>query len=709
MAWTPVQQIEGHDFTGTLVPSCQAVAGSAVAVGDVILLETSVTTNTDSTTLSPTVTDQLGNTYTRSGSLFSTPDGQGADGWWCIVTHAGTPTITYTPDPGTDFRFFGILGRHFTGSDASSTKRDGKAQKQVTPGTATDVISTTSMASQNNDLSWAGSTPSNQLLTVVAGTGYSASAQNSVTGMLDEWKTASGAGAATFTDPTNGGGQNFLTIGFAITPAGGGGGGLAIPDDRPWAQGRLRVPARDRVLAGGKLDEVWAHARPPGILDDAPYRSVALRSHQARLRTLTPYVDEQRARAQPPGMIDSPYLARTFTLPINRLGRMEVWQRDEVWAHAKPPGILDNPPTPTAVRVRALPGLVFASDVLVPAAAVQAFATEAIPRVTGWRYRPPSLGIVDEQWAHPQPPAPIDSPFASRSLLFSLIRGRSWSWQQDEQWARPQPPAVLDSPWSQRALVLRLPPSLPFDSSVIIPASVLGEDSSVWQVSIFAGAWPMRPDDATIPGQPIAALDSPYLSQRLRVPVRDRVAALRLDEVWGHAKPPALIDSAPWVALIRARVGMVPVLAEALTPSAPPPPLPAEVLPLALLLPWRYRRLATIYDEQWAHAKPPAMLDSPWIQRTLRLPVRDQLAALTRDDPWVRLQPPAIVDSFITRPISRRVLLVVLRADGLGFSLAILAVPQPTFALVAPYAGAAVVAPYATRANIASFATTVKV
>lgn len=230
MAWNRVQPFsQNAQFTVTAVNNTAVTLGSPVGIGDTILLGTTVEANP--TAITSTVTDNLGNTYNRvsaaqGGQLFDATDLQGTDGWWCIVTVAGTPTITYDPDT-TNKAFLGIKGSHFTGSDASSTRRDSKGAVQTNPGTGANAITTASLASLPGDLVWAFDGDFSSLgLTAVAGTGFTGSTIDSATSMIDEWKTAAGAGAATFTDATGGGGNIYQTIAIAISPA-------SVPSSQP--------------------------------------------------------------------------------------------------------------------------------------------------------------------------------------------------------------------------------------------------------------------------------------------------------------------------------------------------------------------------------------------------------------------------------------------------------------------------------------------
>jgi hypothetical protein len=226
VAWTRVQTFsQNAEFTGTFNASTQVTLGSAVAVGDTILLETTVGADPTGLTTS-TVTDQLGNSYIRlsaaqGGQLYDSGNTQGTDAWWCIVTSAGTPTVTYTPGGGSK-QWMGLKGSHFTGSDPSSTRRDSKGALQTNPGTGANAITTASVGASSGDLLWAGSgRPGNPGTTEAAGSGFTGSTIDATTSMIDEWKTAAGAGAATFTDATGGGANVYMTYAIAITPASG--------------------------------------------------------------------------------------------------------------------------------------------------------------------------------------------------------------------------------------------------------------------------------------------------------------------------------------------------------------------------------------------------------------------------------------------------------------------------------------------------------
>lgn len=221
MAWNKVQSFaQVAQFGPTAVNNTQVTLGSPVAVGDTLCVFTTVVA--DDAAYVASVTDSLGNTYTRRKRLYSATDDQ-SGGWWeCRVTVAGTPTITYDPDTALQ-PWIALIGDHFTGSDAASAFRDAQAQANVTPGTGADALASPSIAAQSGDLLWGANmnTRNSAHGTQTAGTGFSLGGQ--ATAFITDYRTASGAAAATFTDATNGGTDVYLTGGLAVTPATGGG------------------------------------------------------------------------------------------------------------------------------------------------------------------------------------------------------------------------------------------------------------------------------------------------------------------------------------------------------------------------------------------------------------------------------------------------------------------------------------------------------
>jgi hypothetical protein len=143
MTWTPnsgAAATASNAGTGT---SQGVTLAGAVAVGDTIDLAVSYGTSIDNPT-SASLTDSLGNVYTKKSGALDGTNFQACETHQCIVTVAGTPTITVkmNPTPGTT-RFDNCIvnADPFTGSDASSASDGtGAAQKQATPTTTTDLL-----------------------------------------------------------------------------------------------------------------------------------------------------------------------------------------------------------------------------------------------------------------------------------------------------------------------------------------------------------------------------------------------------------------------------------------------------------------------------------------------------------------------------------------------------------------------------------------
>lgn len=220
MAWTPVQHfVQTAQLTFTPAATTQVTLASAVAVGDMLLLLTTVGTaaGVDDSAYIATITDQLGNTYTRQQRIWDSVDNQAIGCWSCRVTVAGTPVITYDPDT-TDRPWIALMGDHFTGSDAASTVRDSKVANPAPPGVAVDAIATASVAAQNGDLQWVGCVDLSLLTAATIGTGFT-SLGASVSGLRTEYKVAAGAGIGSFTDATNGATDHYGVGSIAVTPA----------------------------------------------------------------------------------------------------------------------------------------------------------------------------------------------------------------------------------------------------------------------------------------------------------------------------------------------------------------------------------------------------------------------------------------------------------------------------------------------------------
>ena len=159
------------DPSVTTHSSISETAGSAVVVGDLITVAVSYLLAGDTTI---TVTDSLGNTYTEvTGShIFSATDNNIACRvFYCLVTNAGTPTITATA--GAAAAYFGVFASVYTGVDSYQT---GVADKRTATGTAgTDTLTTNSgTVSTTPALIWAVAMCANIANgdNITAGTGY---------------------------------------------------------------------------------------------------------------------------------------------------------------------------------------------------------------------------------------------------------------------------------------------------------------------------------------------------------------------------------------------------------------------------------------------------------------------------------------------------------------------------------------------------------
>lgn len=198
---------------------------SPVAVGDVLVCFT--TTGQDNTTaaeLASTVTDNLGNTYNRvitGGRIFDSVDTQGYDAWWCRVTVAGTPTITYTPNVSVNF--IAVMVDHFYVGDQPLFPYGYAATGNLltNPGTAVNAITVPVSASSMPDcLMWVCCGASTGT-TAVAGSGFTTgNATNATTAMGTEYQVQRMASplTGTWTDATNGGAAKYACIGLFLTP-----------------------------------------------------------------------------------------------------------------------------------------------------------------------------------------------------------------------------------------------------------------------------------------------------------------------------------------------------------------------------------------------------------------------------------------------------------------------------------------------------------
>lgn len=234
MTWTAVQSaVQTAQFTGGGAGTTAATFGAPVAVGDVIIVQTpigDVVSQAALAALAASMADNLGggtpNVYTRlttgqGSNLVDTGNIQGTAHFVCLVTQAGTPTLTLTPNGGSPQAFIAIQAVHFTGSGAASTMRASGGQTETNPGTGADAINSGSIGAQNGDLvcvmtNCAG----NGVANAVLGSGFAAAAAiNATIGAIMEFREATGATDGTFTDATTGGARTYMTCALAITPA----------------------------------------------------------------------------------------------------------------------------------------------------------------------------------------------------------------------------------------------------------------------------------------------------------------------------------------------------------------------------------------------------------------------------------------------------------------------------------------------------------
>lgn len=267
MTWARVQTFsQNAQYSAGGAASTAAALGSAVAIGDTILVYTTVgISGATYTGTSPTVTDQLANVYTRlttgqGGQLQDNTNTASFDAWVCIVTVAGTPTITYKANGATSEPFIALKGSHFTGSDASSTMRTSAGRILTNPGTTANAISASAsaLASQSGDLVWCGCDSAN-VFSPTAGTSFSASAQDATSLIDDEWLSATGTQLASWADSTNGGASVYAPIGIVITPAAGGASSpIYVPRSSLWHPGR-----HPRRFVGHNRTLTWLN--PPSV------------------------------------------------------------------------------------------------------------------------------------------------------------------------------------------------------------------------------------------------------------------------------------------------------------------------------------------------------------------------------------------------------------------------------------------------------------
>ena len=140
MAWALKEAfpVTNWDASGGTNTTRSAVGTVAVAVGDFITVKVPYR-NASNTTI--TVADNLGNTYTErtTPKFWLTGDsGSGCMFFDCVVTVAGTPTITATAAAACSF--FGVFARSYSGIDTTTPYQASVAYNRISsPTTATDA------------------------------------------------------------------------------------------------------------------------------------------------------------------------------------------------------------------------------------------------------------------------------------------------------------------------------------------------------------------------------------------------------------------------------------------------------------------------------------------------------------------------------------------------------------------------------------------
>ena len=227
MAWARTRGFSNYtEMDGGTYASVAIALGGAVAVGDKILVGVCVAHDTD--LLAPTMADQLGNLYHKAKHVWDSnvSDLDGLDAYWCVVEHAGTPTITFTPNPGgTDYAYLAIWGDHLTGGDSGSTI-DGAAagQMQDTSGLAEppDNVSTGNNApTVDGDLQWATAIDFSSDGIINKGSAFTEGlhADGGGSSAETEWRTLADHAAAPGLFGSSGGSQRIACIAISLTAA----------------------------------------------------------------------------------------------------------------------------------------------------------------------------------------------------------------------------------------------------------------------------------------------------------------------------------------------------------------------------------------------------------------------------------------------------------------------------------------------------------
>lgn len=215
----------------TAATSRTATTG-AVSVGDVMIV--AITLDVSGSATGGSVSDSLGNTYSKILGVTDTPDTQRTEIFYGIITTAGTPTVTlrFTPTPGTTTASSTVLiADPFSGSDTSSTNdTSGAGQVQASPTTGANATTSGNLTTAvNGDLIYSATCPSGSFGSAnTVGTGFTL-AQDDTGGsppsrMATEWRSQTSAGAIAGTW-TAAGNVAHTTLAVAIKPASGGGGG----------------------------------------------------------------------------------------------------------------------------------------------------------------------------------------------------------------------------------------------------------------------------------------------------------------------------------------------------------------------------------------------------------------------------------------------------------------------------------------------------
>ena len=257
MAWAHGRSCAVANTSGTTV---SITLSGTVSVGDTVFIAISYNYIGvgDTTVLSSSGTladnkDSLGNLYTRVTDVLDSGDGQSIDGYSAVITAGGTPTFRFQSAhlPGTtSLAGVWITGDHFTGSNAASTINGSAGQEQAPGGTTANAINSSAYTTtQNGSLLFGVTTNVSEAATTITSAGTSSVTFTNYTGTADHQQqneagpqtTAAAGTISAFTNATDGG-NNFLTLGWAVSPAS----GAAIVDDDPVIP--FLPPSDDRIV-----------------------------------------------------------------------------------------------------------------------------------------------------------------------------------------------------------------------------------------------------------------------------------------------------------------------------------------------------------------------------------------------------------------------------------------------------------------------------